>query len=119
MISSPTTRGHQYRRVLFETNLPSNETPDVGGVCDTSTGDGCTLPAPGTAFYPIWTTRMVGGTCTFQQGGDLMPHRNDFGGSVETEYGHLFPMIFPGAGFKPELRFENFRRTLRGNPCPA
>ncbi len=119
MISSPTTRGHQYRRALFEVNLPSNETPDVGGVCDTSTGEGCTLPAPGTAFYPIWTTRMVGGKCTFQQGGDLMPHRRDFGGNVTTEYGHLFPMIFPDTGFQPVRAFENFRRTLQGNPCPA
>ena len=119
MISSPTTRGHNYRRALFEVNLPSNETPDVGGVCDTSTGEGCTLPAPGTAFYPIWTTRMVGGKCMFQQGGDLMPHKRDFGGNVKTEYGHLFRMIFPGAGFQPEVRFENFRRTLRSNPCPA
>ena len=62
---------------------------------------------------------MVNGSCTFQQGGDLMPHRRDFGGSVTTEYGHLFPMIFPDTGFKPVGAFENFRRTLRGNPCPA
>jgi hypothetical protein len=68
MISSPTTRGHNSRRV---------------------------------------------------QGGDLLPHKRDFGGNVKTESGHLFRMIFPGAGFQPEVRFENFRRTLRSNPCPA
>jgi hypothetical protein len=66
--SSPTTRGHQYKKVLFEVDLSGNETPDVGGVCDTGTGAGCTLPAPGTKFFPIWTTRQVGGSCTFQQG---------------------------------------------------
>jgi hypothetical protein len=119
MISSPLTRGHQYSRVLFETNLPGNESPDVGGVCNTSTGTGCTLPAPGTAFYPIWTTRIVNGACTFQQGGTLMPHQNDFGGSVKTEYGHLLRTVYPNTGFKPQFLFENFRRTLPGNPCPA
>jgi hypothetical protein len=119
MISSPTTRGHNYAKTLFEVNLPGNETSDVGGVCDTSTGEGCTLPAPGTAFYPIWTTRMVDGSCTFQQGGTLMPHRNDFGGNVTTEYGHLLRTVYPNAGFTPQFLFENFRRNLSGNPCPA
>jgi hypothetical protein len=119
MISSPTSRGHQYRKVLFETNLPGNETPGVGGVCNTTTGAGCTLPAPGTAFYPIWTTRIVNGACTFQQGGALMPHRNDFGGNVTSEYGHLLQTVYPGTGFTPIRLFENFRRNLAGNPCPA
>ena len=119
MISSPTTRGHQYRKALFEVNLPGNETSDVGGVCDTTTGIGCTLPAPGTRFYPIWTTRMVHGSCTFQQGGPLMPHQNAFGGNVKTEYGHLLRTVYPNTGFEPIRLFENFRRTLRNNPCPA
>ena len=119
MISSPTTRGHQYKKVLFEVNLPGNETPDVGGVCDTGTGAGCTLPAPGTKFYPIWTTRQVGGSCMFQQGGPLMPHISDFGGNVNTEYGHILRTVYPNTGFEPQFAFENFRRTLKGNPCPA
>jgi hypothetical protein len=119
MITSPVSRGHQYEKALFETNLPGNETPDVGGVCDTTTGAGCTLPAPGTAFYPIWTTRMVAGSCTFQQGGTMMPHRNAFGGNVKTEYGHLLQVVYPNTGFKTLRLFEDFRRNLAGNPCPA
>ena len=117
MISAPTTHGHPYSRVLFEANLPGNETADVGGVCDTTTGNGCTLPAPGTRFYPIWTTRISGGECVFQQGGTFLPHRNTFGGSVQTEYGHLLRTVYPDTGFKPLFLFENFRRNLAGNPC--
>jgi hypothetical protein len=119
MISSPTTDGHQYRKVLFETNLPGNETADVGGVCDTTTGEGCTLPAPRTKFYPIWSTRDVHGSCTFQQGGALMPHENDFGGTAATAFGHLLRTVYPNTGFTPIRLFENFRRTLSHNPCPA
>ena len=119
MISSPTSRGHQYSKVQFETDLPRLETPDLGGVCDRTTGVGCTLPAPGTKFYPIWTTRIVNGQCTFQQGGALMPHQNAFGGSVKTEYGHLLKTVYPEAGFTTLSLFNNFRRNLGGNPCPA
>ncbi len=119
MISSPLTRGHQYSKAAFEVNLPGNETAGVGGACSTLTGVGCTLPAPGTKFYPIWTTRLVNGACTFQQGGTLMPHQNAFGGSVKTEYGHLLRTVYPNTGFTPIRLFENFRRNLGGNPCPA
>jgi len=119
MITSPATRGHQFGRVVFETNLPRNEAPDAGGVCDTNTGQGCTLPAPGTKFYPIWTTRSSHGSCTWQQGGPFLPHLNNFGGSVKTEYGHIAGAFYPGAGFEPIRKFDNFRRNLPGNPCPA
>ena len=84
MISSPTTRGHQYRKVLFEVNLPGNETPDVGGVCDTSDRRGLHAARAGDEVLSrSGRPGMVGGSCTFQQGGPLMPHRSDFGGNVE------------------------------------
>ena len=119
MISSPVSRGRQYSKVIFETNLPSIETPDVGGTCDTQTGNGCTLPPPGAKFYPFWSTRRLSdGSCTWQQGGPFLPHINNFGGSAKTEYGSLLKTIYPSAGFQPIVRYENFRRTLQENPCP-
>ena len=30
-----------------------------------------------------------------------MPHQNDFGGSVRTEYGHLLRTVYPNTGVKP------------------
>ncbi|HEY2788839.1 MAG TPA: hypothetical protein VGI72_05245 [Gaiellales bacterium] len=48
-----------------------------------------------------------------------MPHISDFGGNVKTEYGHILRTVYPNTGFVPQFAFENFRRTLSGNPCPA
>jgi hypothetical protein len=76
-------------------------------------------PPAGGVCVPIWSTRDVHGSCTFQQGGALMPHENDFGGTAATAFGHLLRTVYPNTGFTPIRLFENFRRTLSHNSCPA
>jgi hypothetical protein len=119
MFTSPTTRGHQFSNVAFEADLPRIEAEDFNGNCDRDTGKGCTNPPPGARFYPIYTTTRVNGTCVWEQGGPLLPGiLDDFGGSSKTEYARLLNVPYPVPG-GIDFRFNNFRRILGRNPCPA
>jgi hypothetical protein len=114
--TSPLSGGQNYERMAFEADLPAIEAS-----CDTSTGAGCSNPPPGSAFYPIYSTRGTDG-CAWQEGGTHIPGTvKRFGGTSSSEYGPLVKLFyapFPGApGTVPS--FEDFRRVFGTNPCPS
>jgi hypothetical protein len=118
--SSPTFNGGlNYSRVGFEADLPRIEAADFGGICDRNTGVGCVNPPPGSSFYPFFSTRnnsSVG--CFWQLGGAHIPGTtNTFGGSSAAEFGPLLFLDYPGPGFTPIHRTNDFRQVLSNNPC--
>jgi hypothetical protein len=118
--SSPTFNGGlNYSRVGFEADLPRIEAADFGGICDRNTGVGCTNPPPGSNFYPFFSTRnnsSVG--CFWQLGGAHIPGTtNTFGGNSAAEFGPLLFLDYPGPGFTPIHRTNDFRQVLSSNPC--
>jgi hypothetical protein len=120
LFSSPTFNGGaNYSRVAFEADLPRIEAADFGGNCNRSTGANCVNPPPGANFYPLYTTRNnseVG--CFWQLGGTNIPGtKNTFGGSSATEFGPLLFLDYPGPGFTPIHRTNDFRNILSNNPC--
>lgn len=121
LFSSPTFNdGMNYDRVGFEADLPRIEAADFGGICDRNTGVGCVNPPPGSNFYPFYSTRndaSVG--CFWQLGGANIPGTtNTFGGSSAAEFGDLLFLDYPGPGFLPIHRTNDFRQVLETNPCP-
>jgi hypothetical protein len=131
LFGSPTTNGQNYQRVAFEANLPRIEAADFGGICNRTTGDGCTNPpltddvdASGNrtpaAFYPFFSTQQSGGQCTWAIGNDNPGVTiNDFGGG--SQYGpllYLDYLIFGGGGSVRHIT-DNNRLILGSNPCPA
>ena len=116
-----------YDRVAFETNLPRIEfatTPPcqrhVFNPSDPSPGSGCVDPAPGSSFYPFFSTGTSSGQCIWQEGGNFIPGTtNNFGGNSATEYGNLQVQIYPRTGPEVQGIFETFHNTLGSNPCPA
>jgi hypothetical protein len=121
--TSPLIDGKRnYDRVAFETDLPRIEAPELGGTCNRASGAGCTNPPPG-AFYPIYSTgtgsRQLNG-CVWQLGGPSYPGTTEaFGGTSTAEYGPLLSSTYPGPGLTPTNHYNNFRRILDRNPCPA
>ena len=118
--------GQNYDRVGFEADLPRIEAADFGGSCNRTTGAGCTNPPPGASFYPIYTTGSSTGNhssharCVWHLGGpSIKGTTNTFGGNSTAEYGPLLQSVYPGAGGQPVFRYNNFRRVLGSNPCPA
>ncbi len=120
LFSSPTFGGGQnYARVGFEADLPRIEAADFGGICDRSTGAGCVNPPPGSNFYPFFSTRNDASLgCAWQLGGANIPGTvNTFGGSSAAEFGPLLFLDYPGPGFAPIHRTNDFRQVLSSNPC--
>ena len=80
-----------YSTIAFETDLPRIERRDSQvnpPFCDRTTGADCVNPPSAREFYPIYSTTVGNGTCTWQEGGPFIPGTtNDFGGSSTTEYG--------------------------------
>jgi hypothetical protein len=59
--TSATTRGHNYPRIAFETDLPRIEAADAQDnppFCDRTTGANCVNPPPGAKFYPSTPPRI-------------------------------------------------------------
>jgi hypothetical protein len=121
--TSATTKGHNYPRIAFETDLPRIEAADSQDnppFCDRATGANCVNPPAGAEFYPFYTTANFAGTCVWQQGGNFIPGTtNHFGGSSTAEYGPLLQTVYPAPGFTTVLRYNNFNSGDRPNPCPA
>ena len=82
--TSPLSRGQPYPQMQFETNTAASE-----ALCDVVTGNGCTAPPIGAAFYPFWslTNQLSGsGACVWNFGNDIANvTTNDFGG--DAQYG--------------------------------
>jgi hypothetical protein len=121
-----------YARVAFEADLPAIE---AGQGCSTRTGANCTNPPAGAQFYPIFSTTSGLGvgleddrkhadearrSCAWQFAGPFLPNTtNTFGGTSATEFSTvLLPLVYPRPG-GPVTRFEDYRRVLDTNPCPA
>jgi hypothetical protein len=119
--TSPLFNGSEnYSRVAFEADMPRIEAADFGGNCNRTTGENCTNPPPGAQFYPIYTTGKQGHDCVWRIGGTNLPGTtNTFGGNSTTEFGPLLQSVYPGAGFTPVFRYNNFRRIMSSNPCPS
>jgi hypothetical protein len=118
LFTSPLSGGLNYERVAFEADLPAIE---FATGCDTTTGDGCVNPPPGANFYPIYSTRGVNG-CAWQEGGAFIPGTtNTFGGTSTSEYGSIYPIVYPDFPGEPGTApfFENFRSIMSTNPCPS
>jgi hypothetical protein len=131
MFTSPTFNdGRNYSMAAFEADLPRVEDPDtafgiktpcqrhITNPADPSPGTGCVKPPPQSRFYPFFSTVNVSGQCYWQEGGRWLPNTNDFGGI--KEYGPLlvndYPTSPPGT---VTTRYNDFRKILGGNPCPA
>jgi hypothetical protein len=132
-------RTHQYDRVAFEADLGAIE---LGQGCNRLSRTNCTNPPVGAQFYPIFTTTTgltagLGGDdnngnndvnsadhgdrpgCAWQFGGAFYPGTtNTFGGTSATEYATLIPLVYPRPG-GPATRYNDYRRVLTNNPCPA
>jgi hypothetical protein len=141
LFTSPLFNGTQnYSRIAFEADLPRIEAADFGGNCNRTTGAGCTNPPPGANFYPIYSTgsgdqqgehqngqqqdgqggNQNGQGCVWQFGGTFIKGTtNTFGGNSTAEFGPLLQSVYPGPGFTPILRYNNYRSVLSANPCPA
>jgi hypothetical protein len=125
LFTSPLFNGTQnYDRVAFEADLPRIEL-NTNPPCNRSTGANCVNPPVGANFYPFYTTRNFSSpsgqtTCAWQLGGAGIPGTKDtFGGSSTSEFGPLLSLTYPGPGFTPIHRFNNFRQVLSDNACPA
>jgi hypothetical protein len=120
LLSSPTFNGGtNYSRVAFEADLPRIEAADFGGNCNRNTGENCVNPPPGANFYPIYSTRNNSDAgCFWQLGGTHIPGTtNTFGGTSTAEFGPLLFLDYPGPGFTPIHRTNDFRNVLTNNPC--
>jgi hypothetical protein len=119
--SSATTGGHDYDRVAFEADLSRIE--QFQGCDRFVTGNNCTNPPRDAQFYPFFSTnnstKLKG--CAWTEGGPNYPGTvNNFGGSSATEYGQtLLKLYYPGAGWQPTSRLNDYRNVLSNNPCPA
>jgi len=119
--TSPLFNGSQnYDRVAFETDLPRIEAPDSGGNCNRTTGANCVNPPPGAQFYPIYVAISDKKSCQWAEGGPGIKGATDtFGGNSTVQYGPLLNLLYPGPGFTPAHRYNDFRNVLSTNPCPA
>ncbi len=108
-----------YDNVAFETDLPRIEFA-TNPPCNRTTGAGCTNPPQGANFYPFYSTATSDGSCVWHEGGSHIPGTtNTFGGNSHNEFGGLLLLRYPGPGGTPFPRYNNFRRVLPSNPCPA
>jgi hypothetical protein len=118
-----------YSTAAFESDTPRNEDPQFGGfgMCNRSTGQGCTIvpttddnqPATFYPFFSITSSHAPGGCQWFI--GNVVPGQtaNDFGGV--SQYGTLFPqefLIFGGNGATHTV-IDDFQNNLGTNPCPT
>jgi hypothetical protein len=121
LFTSPTTHGHNYSTVAFETDLPRIEASDSQlnpPFCDRNTGANCVNPPNGAQFYPFYSTTVRHGTCTWQEGGKYLPFTtNNFGGSSTAEYGPLLKTVYPEPGFTTKELYNNFNSGDMANPC--
>ncbi|GAC1402939.1 MAG: hypothetical protein NVS4B11_36890 [Ktedonobacteraceae bacterium] len=132
LFSSPLTGANynvNYNRSAFEADLPRIEAST--GQCDRLSGAGCSL-IPSTddcttvngvtscmpaVFYPFFSTRNVGGQCTWQLGNYIPGSINDF--HQNAQYGTLLNLTYTGVGGGLTTRYNDFRQVYSTNPCQA
>ena len=93
--------GRNYSKIAFETDLPAIEAEgaqDNPPFCDLDTGANCVNPPDGASFYPLYTTGIHDGTCTWQEGGNFIPGTiNHFGGQLHDRVRRSAASGVPGA----------------------
>ena len=133
LFTSPTTNGHNFTKMAFESDISRDESDDtsfnvqvpcqrhITNPSDPSPGTGCVNPPPNSVFYPFYTTRQTFRGCEWQEGGPYIPGTTqEFGGSAKAEYGPLRAVAYPSDPLGTiTTRYNVFRRTLHTNPCPA
>jgi hypothetical protein len=133
LFTSPTTGGHNFTSMAFESDASRNESDDTSfrvdvpcqrhvlNPSDPNPGTGCVNPPPNSVFYPFYSTRNVGGNCMWQEGGPYIPGTTRlFGGSAHAEYGPLRAISYPTAPFgSVTIRLNDFRRNLARLSCLA
>jgi len=131
--TSPLTRGRNFERMAFESNISRSESDDtafrveafcqrhVANPSDPNPRSDCVNPPPHSNFYPFYSTTQSAGTCWWQQGGPYIPGTtNKFGGSAAKEYGPLRDISYPAAPFGTvTIRSNDFRSARINNPCPT
>jgi hypothetical protein len=136
--TSPTTVGRaNFTRVAFEADLPRIEDARpgdlFGGVqqtcqrfinnpADAHPGRGCVNPPPQSRTYPFYVTTKAARGCRWAEVGGLHLARitNTFGGGSKTEFGSLLVSDYPESpAGTVSTRYNNFRRVVSVNPCPA
>jgi hypothetical protein len=129
--TSPTFNGNNnYDRIAFEADLPRIEGPPCNRFAPGAPG--CTNPPAGSQFYPFYSTndgsalgdnngRISNISCVWTEGGPAYPGTtNNFGGSSATEFGTVaLRSHYPGPGFQPIFRWNNYRTILGTNPCTS
>jgi len=109
--------GTNYQRVAIEGDQPRIEAADFGGTCNRTTGAGCTALPSGADFYPLFSWTAKHSHCMWQEGGpNIAGTISNLGGTVD-QYGPLVQFVYPGPGFTPILRYNDFRNVM-DNPCP-
>ena len=123
LFTSPLTRGKNYSKIAFETDLPGIEVQGAQAnppFCDPNTGANCVNPPAGAAFYPFFSTTFRPGECTWQEGGKYIPGTvNDFGGSSTAEFGPLLSVLFPEAGFTQANAVRRLQQRGPEEPLPG
>lgn len=130
LFSSPLTGGGfdvNYSVAALESDTPRIEAPDLGGVCNRTTGVGCTIVPPTddgqpATFYPFFsiTSGSQPGGCRWFIGNDVPGlTASDFG--KDSQYGTLLPQVYLAFGGHGATltRFNDFQNNLGSNPCRA
>jgi hypothetical protein len=122
LFTSPLANGRtDFATVAFETDLPrieASDSQDNPPFCDRTMGTDCVNPPHGAKFYPIFSTTIRGGTCTWQEGGRFIPGTtNTFGGTSTKEFGPLLQTVYPTNGPTTVTRYNNFNSGDLANPC--
>jgi hypothetical protein len=133
LFTSPTTGGKDFSTMTFESDISRDESSDTSFRVDTpcqrhllnpsdpDPGVGCVNPPPNSVFYPFYSTRQVGSTCMWQEGGPYIPGTtNRFGGSAHAEYGPLRAISYPSSPLGTiTKRYNDFRSHVLALPCLA
>jgi hypothetical protein len=109
-----------YSSVGFNTDLPAIE-GDLG-VCDTSTGAGCTIIPPTddgvpANFYPFYSTGSALGGCAWTVG-QMYPGFSTNSYGAHQQYGQLLKVAYSGTGGAVSYSFNDYQNNLAHNPCP-
>jgi hypothetical protein len=106
--------GKPYPQIQFETNVGASEI-----LCDTATGNGCTVPPQGSKFYPFWSLSplfpALGShvTACVWNFGNVLPHTsNTFG--KDAQYGTPNVARFAGTSTSPVQANPEFGRACAG-----
>ena len=125
---------HLIKDVRGRSYVLTKDENNVATIRDLLTGkQTASFPVPSQSeFYPFYSTndgsalgdnhgRVDHIRCVWTEGGPAYPGTtNNFGGSSATEFGQVAEESwYPGPGFQPIYRWNNYRNILSTNPCTS